>query len=159
MNDKHTGRLMMEVHFYDPYQFTMMNKDESLEKMWYYWGKDNTGSDANRNANSNYTENYVKNQMAKLKTAFVDNGIPVIIGEFGADQRFAIGQDPIHDASIKAWYAAVTSYAINNGCIPYAWDTNSGNGMSIIDRSNIKVLNTNMMTGVTEGVAAAKWPY
>ena len=34
-------------------------------------------------------------------------------GEFGADQRFSIGQDPIHDASIKAWYAAVTSYAIN----------------------------------------------
>ena len=159
LNDKHTGRLMMEVHFYDPYQFTAMAKDESWGKMWYYWGKGNTGSDANRNANSNYTENYVKNQMAKLKTAFVDNGIPVIIGEFGADQRFAIGQDPIHDASIKAWYAAVTSYAINNGCIPYAWDTNSGNGMSIIDRSNIKVLNTNMMTGVTEGVAAAKWPY
>ncbi len=157
--DKHSGRLMMEVHFYDPYQFTMMPKDEGWGKMWYYWGKGNTGSDASRNTSSKYTENYVNTQMNKMKTAFVDNGIPVIIGEFGAIQRFAIGQDPIHDASIKAWYAAVTSYAINNGCIPYAWDTNSGNGMSIIDRSSNKVSNTNMMTGITEGVAAAKWPY
>ncbi len=154
LSDKHSGRLMMEVHFYDPYQFTMMEKDANWGNMWYYWGKGNYGTDSNRNAASNATENYVSGQMAKLKSAFVDKGIPVIIGEYGANQRFAIGKDALHDASIRSWYEAVTSYAIANGCIPFAWDTNSGNGMSIIDRSAVKVSNSNMMLGITNG---SKW--
>lgn len=156
LTDKHPGRLMMEVHFYDPYQFTMMDKDASWGKMWYYWGKGNNGTASNRNANSNYTESYVSSQMAKLKTAFVDKGFPVIIGEFGANQRFTIGKDVVHDASIRSWYEAVTKYAITNGCIPFAWDTNSGNGMTIINRSTVKVLNTNMMLGIKQGSNGSK---
>lgn len=159
LSDKNAGRLMMEVHFYDPYQFTMMSEDASWGKMWYYWGKGNTGSESIRNANSNATESYVSGQMAKMKTAFVDKGIPVIVGEYGAEQRFSIGTDAIHDASIKAWYAAVTRYAIDNGCVPFAWDINSNSGMSIIDRAAVKVYNTNMMQGITEGAAAGQWPY
>ena len=137
----------------------MMNEDASWGKMWYYWGKGNTGSESNRNANSNSTESYVSGQMAKMKATFVDKGIPVIVGEYGADQRFTIGTDAIHDASIKAWYAAVTRYAIDNGCVPLVWDINSSNGMSIIDRAAVKVYNTNMMQGITEGAAAGQWPY
>lgn len=156
LTDKHPGRLMMEVHFYDPYQFTMMDKDASWGKMWYYWGKGNNGTASNRNANSNYTESYVSSQMAKLKTAFVDKGFPVIIGEFGANQRFTIGKDVVHDTSIRSWYEAVIKYAITNGCIPFAWDTNSGNGMTIINRSTVKVLNTNMMLGIKQGSNGSK---
>jgi hypothetical protein len=32
---------MVEVHFYDPYQFTMMNHDETWSNVFLYWGKDN----------------------------------------------------------------------------------------------------------------------
>ncbi len=159
LSDQHAGRIMVEAHFYDPYQFTMMTEDASWGKMWYYWGQGNTGADANRNAKSDAVESYVNTQMAKMKTAFVDKGFPVIIGEYGAEQRFSIGTDAIHDASIKAWYAAVTRYAIANGCVPFVWDINTNQGMSIIDRAAVKVYNNNMMQGITAGVAAAQWPY
>lgn len=156
IQDAVSDRLMMEVHFYDPYQFCQMTEDASWGKQWYYWGKDNTGGDADRTANK-YQEDFVNSQMAKMKKTFVDNGIPVIIGEFGANQRWSVGKDAIHDASIKAYYKAVTEYAINNGCVPFVWDTNSTNGMTILNRNTLKVGNTNMMDGITAGVAAATW--
>lgn len=159
LQDKHSGRLMMEVHFYDPYQFTMMTEDASWGKMWFYWGEGNKSENTNRNTPSNSAETYVSNQMKKMKTNFVDKGIPVVIGEFGANQRYALGQDNLHDASIKAYYAAVVRYAVDNGCVPYVWDINSGNGMSVISRSSLKVYNTNMMQGITEGAASGQWPY
>ena len=37
--DTATHRLMMEVHFYDPYQFTGLEADADWGKMFYYWGK------------------------------------------------------------------------------------------------------------------------
>lgn len=156
INDSATDRLMMEVHFYDPYQFCQMNEDASWGKMWYYWGKDNQSGDADRTSKNN--EDFVQAQMAKMKTAFFDKGIPVLIGEFGANQRWAVGQDALHDASIKAYYKSVVESAINNGCIPVVWDTNSNLGMTAINRATLKVGNKNMMDGITAGVAAATWP-
>ncbi len=156
IQDTVNDRLMMEVHFYDPYQFCQMTEDAGWGKQWYYWGKGNTG-DADRTAN-NYQEDFVNAQMAKMKKTFVDNGIPVLIGEFGAIQRWSVGKDAVHDASIKAYYRAVTQYAIENGCVPMVWDTNSGSGMTTLNRNTLKVGNINMMEGITEGVALAIWP-
>lgn len=156
IQDSATNRLMMEVHFYDPYQFCQMTEDASWGKQWYYWGSGNVG-DADRTAN-NYQESFVNSQMAKMKKTFVDKGIPVIIGEFGANQRWTPGKDAVHDASIKAYYTAVTQYAISNGCVPFVWDTNSGSGMTTINRGTLKVGNANMMDGITAGVTAAAWP-
>ncbi len=156
IQDTVNDRLMMEVHFYDPYQFCQMTEDAGWGKQWYYWGIGNTG-EADRTAN-NYQEDFVNAQMAKMKKTFVDNGIPVLIGEFGAIQRWSVGKDAVHDASIKAYYRAVTQYAIENGCVPMVWDTNSGSGMTTLNRNTLKVGNINMMEGITEGVALAIWP-
>ena len=156
INDTADNRLMMEVHFYDPYQFCQMTEDANWGKQWYYWGKDNQSGDADRTSKNN--EDFVSAQMAKMKKTYVDKGIPVIIGEFGANQRFAIGKDALHDASVKAYYKAVTEFAISNGCVPMVWDINAGNGMSLLNRTTLKISNANMMDGITAGVAAAKWP-
>ena len=156
LNDSATDRLMMEVHFYDPYQFTQMNEDASWGKMWYYWGDANKSGDADRTSTNN--ESFVAKQMAKMKTAYVDKGVPVVIGEFGANQRWAVGKDALHDASIKAYYKSVVESAINNGCVPFVWDTNSNLGMTTLNRATLKVGNVNMMDGITAGVAAGKWP-
>lgn len=156
INDTADNRLMMEVHFYDPYQFCQMTEDANWGKQWYYWGKDNQSGDADRTSKNN--EDFVSAQMAKMKKTYVDKGIPVIIGEFGANQRFAIGKDALHDASVKAYYKAVTEFAISNGCVPMVWDINAGNGMSLFNRTTLKISNANMMDGITAGVAAAKWP-
>ena len=97
-------------------------------------------------------------QMKKMKTNFFDKGYPVLIGEFGANQRMAIGKDAVHDASVKDYYKAVVTSAINNGCVPVAWDTNSNlPSMTIFNRAGASVSNANMMDGITAGVTAAKW--
>jgi len=151
-------RLMVEVHFYFPWQFCGLTEDASWGKMWYYWGSGNDGSDYSRNTDSKYTENYVKSQMAKMKTKYYDKGYPVVLGEYGANYRFT--GDSKHNASIKAFYKAVNQYAVANGCIPYAWDTNYAGypSMTIIDRANLSIFNSYMMDGITAGVKAASWP-
>lgn len=160
LHDSATDRLMIEVHFYDPYQFTDMSEDKDWGKYYLYWGKNNTnGSEADRTADAKYNEDYVEAQMKKMKTNFFDKGYPVLIGEFGANQRLAIGKDAVHDASVKDYYKAVVTSAINNGCVPMAWDTN-GNypSMTIFNRAGASVSNANMLESIKAAVAAAKWP-
>ena len=97
--------------------------------------------------------------MAKMKTHFFDMGYPVLIGEFGANQRLAIGKDALHDASVKDYYKAVVTSAINNGCVPVAWDTNSGLlSMTIFNRANTTVSNSNILESIQEAVKTASWP-
>lgn len=159
IHDSATDRLMVEVHFYDPYQFTDLSEDKDWGKYWLYWGKNNKGGDADRTADSKYNEDYVEAQMKKMKTNFFDKGYPVLIGEFGANQRTAIGTDALHDNSVKDYYKAVVTSAINNGCVPVAWDTN-GNfpSMTIFNRASATVSNANMLEGIQEAVKTAVWP-
>lgn len=160
IKDSATDRLMVEVHFYDPYNFTDLSEDKDWGKYCLYWGKNNTnGSEAGRTADAKYNEDYVEAQMKKMKTNFFDKGYPVLIGEFGANQRLTIGKDAVHDASVKDYYKAVVTSAINNGCVPMAWDTNGGlPSMTIFNRAGASVSNTNMLESIKAAVAAAKWP-
>lgn len=159
IKDSVSERLMVEVHFYDPYQFTDMAQDADWGKVYYYWGNGNVGN-ADRTAPSSFGEEYVETQMAKMKTQFFDKGYPVVIGEFGASQRFAVGQDAVHDESIKAYYKAVSKSAVENGCVPIAWDVNQsdGLGMTLFNRSTLKVSNENMVKSIQEGITSAVWP-
>ncbi len=160
IKDTAENRLMVEVHFYDPYVFTDMSEDQSWGKYCLYWGKNNTnGSEEGRTSDAKYNEDYVEAQMAKMKTNFFDKGYPVLIGEFGANQRKAIGTDAVHDNSVKDYYKAVVSSAIKNGCVPMAWDTNAGlPSMTIFKRSNASVSNANVLESIQAAVAAAQWP-
>ena len=159
LHDSATDRLMVEVHFYDPYQFTDLSEDKDWGKYYLYWGKNNLGGDADRTADAKYNEDYVEAQMKKMKTHFFDKGYPVLIGEFGANQRLAIGKDALHDASVKDYYKAVVTSAINNGCVPVAWDTNSGlPSMTIFNRANTTVSNSNILESIQEAVKTASWP-
>ena len=150
IKDSATDRLMVEVHFYDPYNFTDLSEDKDWGKYCLYWGKNNTnGSEAGRTADAKYNEDYVEAQMKKMKTNFFDKGYPVVIGEFGANQRLAIGKDAVHDASVKDYYKAVVTSAINNGCVPMAWDTNSNYpSMTIFNRAGASVSNANMLESI-----------
>lgn len=159
LHDSATDRLMVEVHFYDPYQFTDLGEDKDWGKYYLYWGKNNKGGDVDRTADSKYNEDYVEAQMKKMKTNFFDKGYPVLIGEFGANQRTAIGTDALHDNSVKDYYKAVVTSAINNGCVPVAWDTNAGlPSMTIFNRAAVKVSNANMLESIQEAVKTAAWP-
>lgn len=148
--DTQSGLLMVEVHFYDPWDFTGGNSK-------LYWGKDNHVDGSTKNVTWG-EEDYVQSQMRLMYTKFASKGVPVILGEYGANWQD--GTDAMHKASITAWYTTVTSEAINNGIVPFVWDTNAPSwpNMTIINRATKTIWNTPAMTGIQQGVKAATWP-
>ncbi|HKM92164.1 MAG TPA: cellulase family glycosylhydrolase [Prolixibacteraceae bacterium] len=121
-------RLMVEIHYYTPYQFCLMSKDESWGKMFYYWGKQNhSKTDAGRNASWG-EEKDVEKLFGVMKTKFIDKGIPVILGEYGAYKRKLNPplEQALHDASVEYYLRYVTKSVIEKGIIPYYWDTPGG---------------------------------
>lgn len=150
------GRLMMEVHYYNPWQFWGMEKDEDWGNVFYYWGSGNHVEGSKHNATWG-EEADLRSQLQKMKTKFGDRGIPVYIGEFGANWRIVSGEGESqekHDASIKAHYKAFCQTALEMGMVPVIWDINYCNrpSMTLIDRCNLKVYNTLMMDGIREAM-------
>ena len=154
------GRLAIEVHYYNPWQFWGMEHDESWGKVFYYWGKDNHHSGSAHNATWG-EEADMKKQLQMMKTNFVDRGYPVVIGEFGANWRDLSSlpgeSQAKHNASIKAHYRELHRLCKEmGGMVPMTWDTNYLNQegtkgcMTIIDRQNLKVFNPHAMEGINE---------
>lgn len=133
--DTENGKLMVEVHYYEPWDFC--------------------GSNATKDWNADAS---VKTSFESLKTKFVDHDIPVVIGEYGANWQ---ENTESHNDAIRRYFKSVVENAGNCGIVPFAWDINvvSYPNMSIINRTGLSVWNTPAMTGITEGVAAAQWPY
>jgi aryl-phospho-beta-D-glucosidase BglC (GH1 family) len=132
--DPAADRMMLEVHYYDPSQFTIITSDQSWGRMFYYWGKGNHSTiEPGRNATWG-EEDYVDRQMRKLKTAFVDKGVPVIVGEFGAYRKTGPLDMAKHNASVVAWNGYVARQALANGASPFYWDTGG-----LIDRATCAV--------------------
>lgn len=158
INDPTPSALMMEVHFYGPYNFVMMEKDENWGNMAYYWGTGNTVSGSTHNSTWG-DEKWVLDQLKMMRNKFARNGVPVLIGEYAAMWRTlpADENQDKHNASVKAWYKTVTKYSIQCGCIPMVWDTNNGKG--IVNRTTLTVDCPYAMDGITEGVGAATWSY
>jgi len=122
--DKIADRLMAEVHYYTPYQFCLLEKDADWGKMFYYWGKGNhSATDTFRNASWGEEKDVDKN-FGKMKAQFVDKGIPVILGEFGAGKRKLSppSDQALNNASVESYYKYVVKSAVSKGLIPICWD-------------------------------------
>jgi len=125
--DSIANRLMVEVHYYTPWQFCILEKDgtNSWDQIYYYWGKENhSTTDAKRNATWG-EESDMDKYLGMMKTKFVDKGIPVIIGEYGAFRKtvLAPSNQALHNASIKSFYRYFVKSAMEKGIITYCWDT------------------------------------
>ena len=144
--DKIADRLMAEVHYYTPYQFCLMENDADWGKKFYYWGKDNhSATEITRNASWG-EENDVDKNFGKMKARFVDKGIPVIIGEFGAGKRKLSqpSDQALNNASVESYYRHVVKSAVSKGLIPICWDVpgwlfNRSTG-AILDQGIIKAI-------------------
>jgi aryl-phospho-beta-D-glucosidase BglC (GH1 family) len=131
--DTASNRLMVEVHYYEPFQFTQLQEDASWGRMFYYWGKDNhSTTDPTRNADWG-EEDFVDQQMAIMKSQFTDKGIPVVLGEYLASVRKNLTGDAatLNQKSVTYWMKYVTEKAVANGLLPFVWDTGGA-----IDRRN-----------------------
>ena len=129
--DPTPNRMMTEVHFYSPYQFCLMSADESWGNMFYYWGQNNHSTIEPLRNSTWGEEDYVIAEFQKMKTKFANNGIPVILGEYGAYRRSTPLDMEKHQASVDRWAMYVTQQAIAAGLEPFWWDTGG-----LINRSN-----------------------
>ncbi|MEM0576636.1 cellulase family glycosylhydrolase [Flavobacterium polysaccharolyticum] len=152
--DKVANRMMAEVHFY-PYQFTLMTKDESWGKMFYYWGAGNhSTTDTERNPTWG-EEADVDKFFKSMKTQFVDKGIPVILGEFGAIKRDLTGDAlTLHLKSRADFLKYVVKQSKANGMIPFYWDAGfmGVNTMTIFNRTNNTVYDAQALTALQDGL-------
>ncbi|WP_082603450.1 cellulase family glycosylhydrolase [Flavobacterium sp. Root901] len=154
--DTATGRMMVEVHYYAPWNFGGLTKDETWGKMFYYWGANyHSTTDIERNAAYGEEADLEKN-FKLMKTQFVDKGIPVLLGEFGAIRRTTLTGDALtlHLASRAYYLKTVVKTARANGLLPFYWDEGSigNNGFGIFKRSDNTVFDTQALTGLKEGL-------
>lgn len=95
-------RVMVSVHYYSPSTFAIADATST----WGYqknWGTDSDLA-------------YLNGQFEKLKTSFLDRGIPVIIGEYGVIDKDKEEEDRVY------WFECVTKTALEYGCCPIMWD-------------------------------------
>ncbi|MDE6287091.1 MAG: cellulase family glycosylhydrolase, partial [Muribaculaceae bacterium] len=149
-------RMMVEAHYYGPYQFNMMEEDASWGKAWWYWGADNHVAGSDRNSTWG-EESYVYDQMQLMKTNFVDKCYPGMIGEYCVceDRSSQAGIDKTkHQASLHDWNLVVTREAKNAGCVPFFWETGGD-----INRRDGSVRRSYQLDGVLKGAAEGKYPF
>jgi endoglucanase len=153
--DQIAGRMMAEVHYYSPSQFCLIYTDVSWGNMFYYWGNGyHSTTDPSRNATWG-EEDYVIAEFQKMKTKFVDKGIPVILGEYGAIRRLNLTGDALtlHLASRAYWDKYITQQAKAHGMLPFYWDEGSigHQGFGIINRQNNTVSDQQVLDALVQG--------
>jgi endoglucanase len=129
--DPTPNRLIVSVHYYDPYLFALMGESNT-------WGKNSEGKKDNWGQ-----EDFVDTQFNKVKQAYVDQGIPVIIGEYGATH-----QDGFVDYR-RYYMEYVTKAAVDRGLVPVYWDNggkkSGGENFGLLDRSSYTVIHPEIL--------------
>lgn len=154
--DPTPDRLIVEVHYYTPWQFCGMDKDESWGRYVNYWGEGNCPAGSSRYYANGEAE--MDRLFGLMKTKFTDRGIPVIIGEYSCNQKTVRGtgeSQELHDASVTAFYTRLNTLCRDYKMVSYAWDTNNPYNptSTIIDRSKLTIYNQRMMDAI-KGVYA-----
>ena len=131
--DETDNRLMVEVHYYDPYNFSINTQNDNITQ----WGKYVTDPSKTETwAN----EPYADNQFLKMRKKFIDQGYGVILGEYGAVSRLNLGSDELNaeHAGFRLYYNGyITASIISRGLVPFYWDNGyTGNhAFGLFDRS------------------------
>jgi endoglucanase len=110
--DSAASRLMLEVHYYDPFDFTINEKS----KVWQ-WG----AAARDPEAVQHWADEAHADALSRsLQARFVEHGVPVIVGEYGAYEKPAYpGMRPyVHD-----WIRAVSQAMRRHELVPMWWDT------------------------------------
>ena len=120
------NRCAVSVHYYTPSTFTILTEDADWGKSAYTWGSDAELAE-------------LKQQMDLVKSTFVDKGIPVIIGEYGATK------DNKEPESVRRYLTSVCEAALSRGGIcPVMWDVTDLH----YDRKTYKMKDTELHTNL-----------
>jgi endoglucanase len=161
-NDPTPDRLAVEVHYYDPWQFT----GETGFSADYFWGEAfHSSTMPNRNVTWG-EEDWMLGQLQKMHDKFVSEGIPVLLGEFGARKRTGenypnlTGADlDLHLASRVYYHQLFVDMCNSLGIAPFYWDNQYvDDGNAIFDRNTGAVIDQDMIDALT-GVLAPTGDY
>jgi len=149
------SRLMTEIHYYSPYQFTLMTEDASWGNMFYYWGEGNHSTTDTIHNPTWGEEDFVNSMMGLMKTQFVDKGIPVVLGEYCAMKRTTLTGESLnlHLKSRAYFTEYVTRQAKANGILPFYWDI-GGTGAAdtgIFNRNNYTIFDQQILDALMRG--------
>ncbi len=144
--DTVAGRLMVEVHHYDPYDYTLKDKDYCET-----WGKPYAPAPACSWAQ----ESYHDETFAKVKKQWIDAGVPVLIGEY------TVGMRPkIHVESRLYYLAYLNAAAAKNGIKTFYWDIgvppDRTGGNALFDRNSGEVVDAAALDAIQRGAASAR---
>ncbi len=141
------NKLIVEIHYYDPYNFTL-NSDNSSACI--VWGSPWSDGDVC----SWGQEDYVDDLFDRVEAEWIDNDIPVIIGEYGVINRNDLTGDDLtdHTESREYYLEYITSAAVESNIIPIYWDNGAEDkGMALFDRSSGDVVDEGALNAVITG--------
>ena len=147
-NDKVEGRLSVEFHYYDPY-------DYCGNCTYYYWGE------AYKDKGSiitNSTESTITNLFDRIFNTWMKQGLGVVMGEYGVSNHFTNDDKQTQMENMQYYLKCVVGEARKHGFAAFAWDNNQFNNGSenfgIFKRwQNMEVGNVYFLNGITEGSA------
>jgi aryl-phospho-beta-D-glucosidase BglC (GH1 family) len=137
--DSAANRLLVEVHFYDPYDYTGTGACST-------WG----ASYPNQPSNCSWAqEAWMDDRFSKAKGRWVDQGVPVIVGEYGLPRRTAADQL----ASRRNYLKYLNASAKRNGLKTFYWDTGTttGEASALVDRNTGAVVDQGGLDAIMQG--------
>lgn len=142
-------RMIVEIHYYDPYNFAL---NENIEQASTQWGEIFENGDVCDEGQ----EDHVDTQFSRLRNHFITGkGIPVLLGEYGAIHRTELeGEEYEKHVQARNYYLEyVTKTAVQNGIVPYYWDNgyDGNNGFALFDRDNGEVIDPDALEAIMEG--------
>jgi hypothetical protein len=140
-SDSASNRLMVEVHYYDPYDYTLNSSGSCL-----YWGAPYPTQSACTWAQ----ESYVDDLFNQVRTEWVAQGIPVIIGEYGVATR------PNLNLESRAYYLEyMNAVAAYNGIKTFYWDNGVSptqtNGFALFNRNTGAIVDQGALNAIMDG--------
>ena len=123
-NDVANGKnkLIVAVHYYAPSQYTVAGITDP-NPLIHTWG-------------TPAEKEELAHETGSLKTTFIDNGIAVYFGEWGAPTDTRSSMNATVKATHLDYIGSVTEAARKNGIVPIYWDDNGS--FKVLERSNGK---------------------
>jgi aryl-phospho-beta-D-glucosidase BglC (GH1 family) len=142
------NRLIVEIHHYDPYDYTLNPNGSCL-----YWGSPYPPQSACQWAQERYQDDL----FSQVRTKWVAQGVPVIIGEY------AVGVRPNLNLESRQYYLEyVNRAAAANGIKTFYWDigvppTQTG-GDALFNRNNGAIVDQGALDAIRRGAGVGNNP-
>lgn len=138
--DTSAGKLILSDHYYDPFAF-------AGDATTHAWGMGNPGIDKSGQ------EDFVGGQIAKLKTTFIDKGLPMIWGEYGAVNQAG------YETYRRYYMEYVTKAAHDAGIAPFVWDNGSAksgkDAFGFMNRQTNTVMVPTLLEAITRAATSS----